>query len=166
MVTLTVAEPPTGTGDGVMEPASTAPPALSKWYVTVSPSRKFAIEPPLDAASELIVVVVSVSDGVPTVTVALCALSGPVQSACFGVTAYFQVPGATPNSVQVSVAIVPVHEASTVCGTPVEELNRRSVYPATGVVLGKRATAHDTVTSRPLTDVVGVFPDGTETAFA
>ena len=72
-------------------------------------------------------VVVSASDGDPTVAVALCALSGPVQSACFGVTAYFQVPGATPNSVQVSVAIVPVHEARTVCGTPVAELNRRTV---------------------------------------
>ena len=77
--------------------------------------------------SELSVVVVRVRDGDPTVAVRLCTLSGPVQSACFGVTAYFQVPGATPNSVQVSVAIVPVHEARTVCGTPVDALNRRTV---------------------------------------
>ena len=116
-VTLTTAEPPTGTGDGVMEPASTAPPALSRWYVTVSPSRKFAIEPPLVVASVLIVVVVSVSDGDPTVMLALFTLCAPVQSACLGVTAYLHVPGGTPNSVQVSSAIVPVHEARTVCET-------------------------------------------------
>ena len=77
--------------------------------------------------SELNEVVVSVRDGEPTVTVALIALCSPVQSACFGVTAYFHVPAGTPNSVQVSTPIVPVHDARTVCEVLVAVSNRLTV---------------------------------------
>ena len=72
-------------------------------------------------------VVVSVREGEPTTTAPLFTLCPPVQSACLGVTAYFHVPDGTPNSVQVSTPIVPVHDARTVCEMPFAVSNRWTV---------------------------------------
>jgi hypothetical protein len=75
---------------------------------------------PLNVVGSDVTVVdeVNVSEGEPTVTLELRGLSVPAQLLWRGTTEYFQVPGGTAASVQVSPLAVPEQADPIVCTAP------------------------------------------------